>query len=737
MTESYQNNRRILIIDDNESIHNDFRSILGSSSNRSAGLSDAKAALFGDAADTNASITFDVDSAFQGKEGLERVLQAIKEGRPYAMAFIDMRMPPGWDGIETIKNIWKEYPDLEIVICTAYSDYEWSDIVEKLERNDQLLILKKPFDNVEVYQLASALTEKWNLARKASMKMEQLRQLVQEQTKELTIAKKQAEAANEAKGQFLANMSHEIRTPLNSIIGLSELLSEEKLLEEHAKYVNLILVSGRNLIRIVNDILDYSKIESGKFDIEMTSCSIQEILTDINSMMSMDAQRKQLEFKIIESGELPATIRTDSTRLRQCLINLANNAIKFTEKGHVYIYVSLEKCSNGKPVIRFNVEDTGIGIKKPDIDKLFVSFTQADGSISRKYGGTGLGLAISKQLAHLLGGDLTFSSEEGKGSTFSLVLPAGTDLEWQKSQYNHQSQDQISNCNKVVEQKKFSGHILVAEDVEANQVLVKAILSKMGLEVTMANDGQEAVQKVFSGKYDLIFMDIQMPRMDGYEATSILRTKGITLPIIALTAHAMNDEYGRCIEKGFDDYLTKPIDRQAMISILCKYLNSKQENMDKPSVSDSVPMNVTSSNKYEVQSTIEDTGYDEEQVLINIDRLLDILGDEETINQIMPTYIEDNEKHFKELFESIQNNDAEAVKRHAHAIKGAGRNFGAVRLAEVAGRLENAGQNKDMSLAVSLFDEFKVEFEKVMAFISRPDWIEIAKQQCNTSQTAL
>ena len=723
MRKNYLNNRRVIVIDDNESIHEDFRSILGNNHSRSANLKNAKAAIFGEVSNSPVSINFEIDSAFQGQEGLDKIRQALKENRPYAMAFIDMRMPPGWDGIETIRNIWNEYPELEVVICTAYSDYEWDDIIDTLEQNDQLLILKKPFDNVEVYQLASALTEKWNLARKASLKMEQLKQLVRQRTKALRIAKKQAEEASNAKGQFLANMSHEIRTPLNSVIGLSELLAEEKLSEEQAKYVNLIRISGKNLIRIINDILDFSKIESGKFDIDMTLCSIQEILTDINSMMHLEAQKKNLKFEISRSDELPMTIRTDPTRLRQCLINLISNAIKFTEKGHVRIYVSLEYSTNGNSLVRFNIEDTGIGIKRQDFDKLFISFIQADGSISRKYGGTGLGLAITKQLANLLGGDLTFNSEEGRGSTFSLVIPVGIDLSKQQSLYKQDPEDQISNYKKNMAQNEFCGCVLVAEDVEANQVLIKAMLNRMGLEVTIAVDGHEAVQKALSEEFDLIFMDIQMPRMDGYEATKILRKKGVTIPIIALTAHAMKDEYIKCVEiGGCDHYLTKPVERQEIMVILRKYL----------------PFKGHASLKFDRdRKDIKEISDQENRKLINIDHLINIIGDEKTVREVIPAYINDNEKHFIELTEAIKKDDTEAVMRHAHAIKGAGRNFGAIRLAYIADQLECAGRKKDMTTVSSSYKELKREFEKVLAFISKPDWFEISKQQCNINTQVL
>ena len=364
---------------------------------------------------------------------------------------------------------------------------------------------------------------------------------------------------------------------------------------------------------------------------------------------------------------------------------------------------------------------------------VFVSFTQADGSISRKYGGTGLGLAISKQLANLLGGDLTFDSEEGKGSIFSLIIPVGINI---NNQDNQDSNKQIIVSDECKEKNEFSGRILVAEDVEANQVLIKALLNRMGLEVTIANDGKEVVDRALSGEYDLIFMDIQMPVMDGYEATNVLREKGVTIPIIALTAHAMSDEYNRCIAKGCDDYLTKPIEKSKIIQVLKKYLNSERKNMDNTynSVNES---NNSSENQYNEQAATGTENNQENQVLINIEQLINILGDEETIKEIIPTYIKDNEKHFEELTEAIQNNDSESIRRHAHAIKGAGRNFGAVCLAEIADKLELAGLANDMYSAQSSYEELKVEFTKLMTFISKPDWIEIAKQQSNTSQVTL
>jgi signal transduction histidine kinase/CheY-like chemotaxis protein len=384
---------------------------------------------------------------------------------------------------------------------------------------------------------------------------------------------KEAVAANRAKSDFLANMSHEIRTPMNAIIGFSEILSgDPSITEEHKKHIDTIQESAANLMEIINDILDFSKIEAGKLDIEHVTFSLVEWLSGIESIIRPMAKKKNLEFEVIPHGNLPAMICTDSVRLRQCLINLANNAVKFTKNGFVHIDISLQEF-DGKSHIRFDVEDTGIGVARDKQDSIFNSFSQADSSTTRVYGGTGLGLAITKQLTGLLEGWLEVTSEQEKGSVFSLTVPVNID---QASQSNFENSD-VSGENATDKKEQtgnaaFSGNILVAEDSPTNQAMIRLLLERMGLDVTIVEDGNAAVQRVVSHQYDLIFMDIQMPGMNGYEATEALRSEGVTTPIIALTANAMKGDAQKCLDAGCDDYLAKPIDRDLLVSTIAKHL---------------------------------------------------------------------------------------------------------------------------------------------------------------------
>jgi two-component system, sensor histidine kinase and response regulator len=440
----------------------------------------------------------------------------------------------------------------------------------KVFRNDEIGRIAKSYNHMadELQTNICHLEEK---VIERTVELEEAVTKLENSNAELTQAKESAEAANLAKSQFLANMSHEIRTPMNGILGFLQLLKDTGLNEEQQENVEMIKNSSDLLLTIINDILDLSKIEAGMMKIEKIPFHLRTMIESVVTLFTANAKEKRIELKLVTGENVPSYVMGDPTRIRQILNNLISNAVKFTSQGNIIVEVALIKEEDLEIQVLFTVSDTGIGINDKDIDKLFQPFSQLDASLTRRYGGTGLGLSISKKIVDLIGGEIYVQSKTGNGSIFSFSVPLFklndivTDKEEIASVHHHLMINYDSRLK-----------ILLVEDNEINKKFFIKLLGKYNLTCDVASNGQESVNACTLKEYDVIFMDCQMPVMDGYEATSQIRsiegTKKHTV-IIALTAFAMRDDADKCLEAGMDDYLSKPINGEQLLKILNKYFD--------------------------------------------------------------------------------------------------------------------------------------------------------------------
>lgn len=646
----------------------------------------------------NLSEVRDIDFQLEYTDCLAVGLEYLARGG-IDVVLLDLSLPDSF-GLGTIEKVHFHDLTVPIVVLTSIADEEYA--ITSVRKGAQDFLIKGEFDSVLLGRIMRYAIER----KRTELELKEARDAAQTFNRELTAsnqllgqaienARRMAEIAamaSQAKSDFLANVSHEIRTPMNVILGMTELLQETPLGDRQQEYVHILKTAGESLLDLISDVLDLSKIEAGQLELEIVPFDLIQIIRDVVDIFGQRAGEKKLELELKSGLDMSRFFKGDPVRLKQILINLVGNAIKFTDHGYVTVAVTVEEKKSKTRGLRFSVTDTGIGISPEKFDAIFDSFTQADSTTTRKYGGTGLGLTISKRLVEMMEGTIRVESEPGKGSTFSFTISL-PEVDAASLSVWKEPEQLITTIPETVSPVR----ILLVDDSEDNRKLMQFYLEKTPHTLQTVGDGQAAVETFKGTSFDLVLMDMQMPVMDGYAATREIRQwesqqKIDSTPVVALTASALKGDAEKSLAAGCNMHLTKPIKKKRLLDVIATMSGQSVSGED------------ISGNSQNVEVRSDETEADSHgRIVVTIDA---------DLKELIPGYLANRRKDIKLIRESLAAGDYESLRLKGHSMIGSGSSYGFHEISRI-GRLINSAAKKQDN------DRIRKSFDELISYLER------------------